>query len=137
MLPAALDAELSRDAGLVQYSYWVLVMLSEAPERAMRMSELAANSSSSPSRLSHIIGRLERRGLVARRPARNDGREAVAVLTDAGHDLLVRFAPAHGEAVRELVFDTLSATQLRQLRGISRSLLAAVQRRGSTRRLVR
>jgi DNA-binding MarR family transcriptional regulator len=79
------------------------------------MSDLAVRANSSPSRLSHAVARLEDRGWVRREPAPKDGRGTVAVLTEAGMDMLVRTAPGHVTAVREYLFDRLSADQVREL----------------------
>src|SRR6266576_3876076 len=79
-LPAALDAELQRDAGITQFDYIVLSSLSEAPDRTLRMGELAAIASSSLSRLSHVVSRLEAKGWVRRQQRAGDGRFINAVL---------------------------------------------------------
>jgi len=118
LLYAALDRQLQRDAGITHASYIVLAMLSEAPDRALRMSDLAVRANSSPSRLSHAVARLEERGWVRREPA-----PTVAVLTDAGMDMLVRTAPGHVTAVREHLFDRLSAEQVRELGDICAAVL--------------
>lgn len=115
LLPAALDAQLQRDTGLTHFGYWVLAMLSEAPGRSLRMTELAARSSASLSRLSHVVAKLEARGWVRREPVPTDRRANVAVLTGDGWDKLVASAPGHVETVRALVFDALDADQVRQL----------------------
>ncbi|HLH82894.1 MAG TPA: MarR family transcriptional regulator, partial [Trebonia sp.] len=83
-LPAALDAQLQRDAGISHFEYMVLASLSEAPGRTLRMSELAAMASGSLSRLSHVVSRMERRGWVRREPCPGDGRFINAVLTADG-----------------------------------------------------
>jgi DNA-binding MarR family transcriptional regulator len=129
-LPAALDAQLQRDARLTHFGYFVLAMLSEAPQRSLRMSELAAQSHSSPSRLSHGVTRLVAQGWVRRERTSADGRGQVAVLTDAGWDKLVATAPGHVEAVRRLVFDGLEPAQLRDLAEVSRLVLARVDAAG-------
>jgi DNA-binding MarR family transcriptional regulator len=115
MLPAALEAQLQRDAGLTNFGYWVMAMLSEAPARACRMSELAALANGSQSRLSHVVAKLEERGWVRRERACGDGRGQVAVLTDAGYDAIVAVAPGHVAEVRRLVFDALTPDQVRAL----------------------
>jgi|ERR1700722_12747367 DNA-binding MarR family transcriptional regulator len=124
-LPAVLDAQLQRDAGLNHFDYLVLSGLSEAPGRTLRMSELAATASSSLSRLSHVVSRLEGKGWVRREPRPGDGRYINAVLTDAGWDKVVATAPGHVAAVRELLIDALSEEQFRQLGAISAQVLAA------------
>jgi DNA-binding MarR family transcriptional regulator len=125
-LPAVLDSQLQRDAGLTHFAYWVLAMLSEAPGRALRMSELAARSNSSPSRLSHVVARLEREGWVHREPTGDDARGSVAVLTESGWDKVVATAPGHVAAVRTAVFDRLSRAQVAQLERIGGAVLAGL-----------
>jgi len=123
LLNAALDRQLQRDAGITLASYVVLAMLSEAPDRSLRMSELAAAANASPSRLSHSVARLQKRGWIRREPASEDGRGTVAVLTDAGWDVLVRTAPGHVGAVRDHVFDRLTRDQVRTLGEICATIL--------------
>ena len=115
LLPAALESQLQRDAGLTHFAYWVLAMLSEAPDRTLRMSELAALAHGSQSRLSHLVAKLEERGWVRRERVGGDGRGHAAVLTEAGYDLLVATAPQHVEEVRRLVFDALTPEQVQVL----------------------
>ena len=126
LLPAALDAQLQHDHKLTHFAYFVLAMLSEAPGRALRMSVLAARSSSSPSRLSHTVARLESRGWVKRSRATEDGRGQVAELTDEGWTALIGAAPGHVEAVRSFVFDALTPEQVQQLDDICSALLKRV-----------
>ena len=124
-LPAALDAQLQRDAGITQFDYLVLSGLSEAPGRTLRMSELAATANSSLSRLSHVVSRLEARGWVRRAQGPGDGRVINAVLTDEGWDKVRQTAPGHVEAVRELLVGTLSEEEFAQLGAIAKKVLAA------------
>jgi DNA-binding MarR family transcriptional regulator len=131
LLPAALDAQLQRDATLTHFAYFTLAMLSEAPGRALRMSELAARSSSSPSRLSHTIARLEDRGWVRRHRSSEDGRGQIAWLTNEGYTALVAIAPGHVTAVREFVLDALSAEQVTQAGEICRALLTRLDPDGT------
>jgi DNA-binding MarR family transcriptional regulator len=126
LLYAALDRQLQRDAGITHASYIVLAMLSEAPDRSLRMSDLAVRANSSPSRLSHAVARLEERGWVRREPAPKDGRGTVAVLTDAGMEMLVRTAPGHVSAVREHLFDRLTAQQVRDLGDICAAIVGGL-----------
>lgn len=125
-----LDRELQRDSGLPHGYYEILVRLSEAPERALRMSALADRSQSSRSRLSHAVARLEARGWVRRESCPQDKRGQVARLTEEGFAALAAAAPAHVEGVRRHVFDPLSAEQQGQLREISTRLVAALQPAG-------
>jgi DNA-binding MarR family transcriptional regulator len=126
-VPAELEAQLQRDAELTHFDYWVLVALSEAPERSVRMSELASMVNGSQSRLSHVVAKLERQGWVRRERASDDGRGQVAVLTDAGFDKLVTSAPGHVEAVRAAVFDALAPDQLDQLEDICTAILRKIR----------
>lgn len=123
LLPAALESQLQRDAGLTHFGYWVLAMLSEAPSRSVRMSELAVLANGSQSRLSHLVTRLEEHGWVRRERVGDDGRGYVAVLTDAGYDKVVATAPGHVEEVRRLVFDLLTPDQVEALDGICSTIL--------------
>jgi DNA-binding MarR family transcriptional regulator len=113
LLPRVLDAQLQRDAGISHAAYVVLAMLSEAPGRSRRMSDLARRANQSQSRLSHTVARLEERAWVRRERASDDGRGALAVLTDAGWDVVRSVAPGHVDAVREAMFGPLTAEQTR------------------------
>jgi DNA-binding MarR family transcriptional regulator len=124
-LPAALDGELQKDAGITQFDYLVLSGLSEAPNRTLRMSELAATASSSLSRLSHVVSRLEAKGWVRREPCPGDGRFINAVLTEEGWQKVLATAPGHVAAVRELLVGTLTREEFEQLGTISARVLAA------------
>ena len=125
-LPAALDAQLRRDAGISHFDYQVLALLSEAPGRTLRMSELATQAEGSLPRLSQVVARLEQRGWMRRTPDPADGRYTLAMLTDEGGAKVAEAAPGHVEEVRRLVFDPLTKTQSRQLREISRRIMRAV-----------
>jgi DNA-binding MarR family transcriptional regulator len=124
MLIDALDRQLQRDAGIHHGYYEILVRLSEAPDRQMRMSDLADATRSSRSRLSHAVARLEERGWVRRVEFPADRRGQVAQLTDAGFHALADAAPAHVETVRHYVIDPLSDAQIDQLAEISERILA-------------
>ncbi|NUT45812.1 MAG: MarR family transcriptional regulator [Saccharothrix sp.] len=117
-----LDRQLQRDSGMPMAYYEILVALSEAPERALRMSELAAVCHSSRSRLSHAVARLEKEGWVERRACASDRRGSIAALTDAGFAVLAEAAEGHVTAVREHLFDVLTPEQLRSLAEISRAV---------------
>lgn len=131
LLPGALEAPLQRGGSDLNYfEYVVLAMLSEAPGRARRMSQLAALTNASLSRLSHVVARLERRGWLCREPSPEDGRANVAILTDAGYAKVVEAAPIHVESVRRLVFEALSPTQVEQLDQICGALLRRLDPHG-------
>ena len=114
-LPWSIDQQLRRDSDLGMVEYQVLAVLSEAPERTMRMSSLAMLTNASLSRLSHLFRRLEGRGLVRREPDPTDGRFTNAILTEKGFQTLAEAAPGHVAHVRSLVIDVLSSEQLRCL----------------------
>ncbi|MDP9863764.1 MULTISPECIES: MarR family winged helix-turn-helix transcriptional regulator [Streptosporangium] len=118
-----LDRQLQRDSGMPHAYYAVLVKLSEAPERMLRMSELAAEVNASQSRLSHAVARLEERGWVRREPCAADRRVSWAVLTDEGFEVLAAAAPGHVEAVRRSFFDLLDPEQVRRLAEICTAVL--------------
>jgi DNA-binding MarR family transcriptional regulator len=120
-----LDRELQRDAGIPHAYYEILVRLSEAPERTLRMSSLAERSQYSRSRLSHAVARLEDLGWVRREVCETDRRGWMAVLTDEGFAALEQAAPGHVETVRRLLVDPLTAEQMRQLGTISETILRA------------
>lgn len=130
-LPAALDAQLQRDAGLNTFEYFVLSGLSEVPERTRRMSDLAMFTNGSLSRLSHVVKRLEQRGWVRREPCPEDGRYTNAILTEAGWEKIRAAAPGHVETVRHLVVDALTAAQVRQLRDIGRRIMRRIDPEGT------
>jgi DNA-binding MarR family transcriptional regulator len=106
-LPTELERQLQRDAGMSHFEYWVTALLSEAPDRRLRLAHLAAQANASLSRLSHVVTRLERRGWVTREPCGDDARATDAVLTDAGFAQVEAAAPGHVATVRRLVFDGL------------------------------
>ncbi|MFC7878777.1 MarR family winged helix-turn-helix transcriptional regulator [Isoptericola sp. NPDC057391] len=115
LLPATLDQQLRRDADLTHFEYMVLAMLSEAPDRALRMTELARLTSATLPRLSHVARRLEGRGYVERCTAPDDRRATIAHLTDEGWRKVVASAPGHARTVLQDVFDDLDADEVRTL----------------------
>jgi DNA-binding MarR family transcriptional regulator len=125
-LPAALDAQLQRDAGISHFEYQVMAGLSMSPERTLRMSVLAALAEGSLPRLSQVVGRLEKRGWVRRTPDPSDGRYTLAILTEEGWTKVAATAPGHVAEVRHLVFDPLTKAQSRQLREIDRRIMRAI-----------
>lgn len=115
LLPATLDAQLHADDGLTQFEYMVLAMLSEAPERRLRMSDLAAHTTATLPRLSRVVAGLEDSGFVVRSQCMEDRRATNADLTDAGLEKLVAAAPGHVETVRRHVIDPLAPGELSAL----------------------
>jgi DNA-binding MarR family transcriptional regulator len=123
LLPNVLDSQLRRDVGLTNFDYYVLAMLSEADDRTLRMTALAAQTNAALPRLSHVVRRLEERGLVERVPCPEDRRATNARLTDVGMEKMEMAAPGHVANVREHVIDALSAEQVEQLGEIADALL--------------
>ncbi len=134
LLYATLDRQLQREAGMTHGTYVVLAMLSEAPDRSLRMTDLARLANSTPSRLSHAMARLEERGWVTRCRASEDGRGTVATLTDAGWEVLVATAPGHVAAVRAALFDRLTPEQTRALGEALTTVLDGLDPEGTLRR---
>ncbi|MFG2192797.1 MarR family winged helix-turn-helix transcriptional regulator [Streptomyces sp. NPDC048639] len=102
--------------GLTNNDYEILVNLSESDEQRMRMSDLAAATLQSKSRLSHQITRMENAGLVRREHCESDRRGLYAVLTDLGSETMQKVAPHHVESVRRHFIDLLPADELEALR---------------------
>ena len=116
--------------------YMLLAGLSEAPQRSMRMGDLAAFTNASQSRLSHAVRRLEESGWVRRTRHPGDRRVVLAELTDDGYQALAAAAPGHVSAVRELMFDRLDDTDLAALQDIADRLLTGVDTTGVARSLL-
>jgi DNA-binding MarR family transcriptional regulator len=126
LLPGVLDSQLRRDAQLTHFEYFVLAMLSEAPDSTLRMTALAAQTNATLPRLSHVVRRLEERGLVERFPCPEDARATNARLTPAGWDKVRATAPGHVATVRESVIDALTPEQVEQLAAIGDAILDRV-----------
>lgn len=126
-LPSELERQLQSDAGISHYEYWVLALLSEAPERTLQLKHLAAQSNASMSRLSHVVARLEKRGWVTREPCPHDARASNAVLTEEGWRKVVAAAPGHVEAVRRAVFDPLDDDDVGHLARVCNAILGALE----------
>jgi len=123
LLPAALDSQLRRDDQLTHFDYFVLAMLSEAPNRTLRMTALAELTTATLARLSHVVQRLETRGLLERFPCPEDKRATNAQLTEAGWEKVRDAAPGHVATVRENVIDALTPEQVTQLSAIADAIL--------------
>lgn len=122
-LTERIERDLQKAAGMPHAYYLVLAMLSEAPNRSLRMSQLAQVVQMSQSRLSHAVSRLEESGWVRRAPAENDKRGHLASLTDSGFERLVKVSPSHAETVRSIMFDPLSEDQLAEFGEICRVVI--------------
>ena len=126
-LPAALDAQLQRDAGLTHFEYGILFALADARDRTLRMSVLAGYANSTLSRLSRAVARLETKGWARRAPDATDGRYTLATLTDLGVEKLDQATPGHVRTVHRLILDPLTKPQARQMREIGRRIMRAIR----------
>jgi DNA-binding MarR family transcriptional regulator len=131
LLFAQLESELAGTAGVPMAYYEIMVQLSEAPDRQLRMSDLAAFSNQSRSRLSHAVARLEDLGWVERQACPTDRRGSYAVLTDQGFAALEATAPTHVTGVRVHLFDRLTPEQVDQMKAISEAVLEPLRRASS------
>ena len=129
-LPSAIDSQLQRDANLGMVEYQVLAMLAKEPRRTLRMSALAVQTSSSISRLSHLVTRLERRELLRRELDTADGRFTNAILTEEGMRVLAEAAPAHVAFVRNIVIDALTPERLRRLGQDAQRIVTRIEAMG-------
>ncbi|MFI1101014.1 MarR family winged helix-turn-helix transcriptional regulator [Streptomyces sp. TLI_146] len=127
LLEDHLDRQLQRDAGMPHIYYGLLIQLSEAPRRRLRMTELAIGAKITRSRLSHAIARLEKNGWVRREDCPSDKRGQFAALTDEGFAVVERTAPGHVSAVRQALFDRLTPEQIEQLGTVMRAIAEGLQ----------
>jgi DNA-binding MarR family transcriptional regulator len=118
LLPAALDAQLQREAGMSHFEFEVMVVLSRQPDRSLQLKDLAVLANGSLSRLSHVISRLEGRAWVRRRTG-TKGRATRAELTDEGYRKLMAAGPIHLREVRRLVFDVLTPEEVKALKQVT------------------
>jgi DNA-binding MarR family transcriptional regulator len=123
LLPAAIDSQLQREAGMTHFEFSVMAALSRQPDRRLQLKDLAVIANGSLSRLSHVISRLERQGWV-RRVSGTKGRATKAELTEPGHRKLMQAGPIHFEEVRRLVFDVLTPEEVRDLKRVTSRLNA-------------
>ncbi|MDO5533941.1 MAG: MarR family transcriptional regulator [Propionibacteriaceae bacterium] len=123
LYPGVLDGQLRRDSDLTHMEYQVLAMLSEATTFTLRMTALSNRTNSTLTRMSHVVTRLEHRGLVERSRSPEDGRATNVTLTASGHATLVQAAPGHVTQVRASFLDALDAERLAQLDGICDAIL--------------
>ena len=131
LLPGVLDAQLRRDAGLTEFEYHVLATLSETPGRTLRMTELSRRSNATLPRLSHVVTRLQGRGLVERCSCPENRRTTNVLLTDDGWEKVRQAAPGHVTTVHHHVIDALTDEQLDQLTAIGDALLTRLDPSGT------
>ncbi|MEU2712594.1 MarR family transcriptional regulator [Streptomyces sp. NPDC007205] len=127
LLDDAIDRNLQQTAGMPHLFYSVLANLSEAPDRRLRMTDLAETLKITRSRLTYAVTRLERDGLVRREDCRWDKRSSIAVLTGEGLAVLERTAPGHVQTVRATLFDRLTPEQVGQLEEICTGIARGLQ----------
>ncbi|MBX3093023.1 MAG: MarR family transcriptional regulator [Cryobacterium sp.] len=121
-----IDRELQQNSGMPHAYYMILAMLSEAPGNGLKISELADVLTSSVSRLSHALTKLETLGWIRKDADPSDKRVSYACLTDEGLRVLVEAAPGHVRTVASNMFDRLTEQQVEQLYEISAAILSAV-----------
>jgi len=126
LLPGVLDTQLQKEADLTHFEYFTLAMLSEAPNRSLRMTALASATNSTLPRLSHVVARLENRGFIARTPCAEDRRATNAGLTTDGWAKILATAPGHVNTVRDRVIDTLDAADIVDLDRIMGKVLGSL-----------
>jgi len=126
-LPRTIDEDLVRRNNLSLTQYLVLMSLSEAPKRSLRMSQLATAASMSPSRMTRVVQAMEHDGLVGRSSAPGDGRGSIATLTDAGLRRLKEAWPEHLASVRALILDHIAPNDLDGFYRVIHGLLKSVE----------
>lgn len=124
LLPRELDAQLLRDADLTHFDYFALSMLTNSAGHRLQMKRLASMTNATMPRLSHVVSRLERRGLVVREPNAADARGVDVVITSEGRRTVLHATLGHVQHVRGLVLDALDPEQIVQLRAITEAVLA-------------
>jgi DNA-binding MarR family transcriptional regulator len=123
-LPRLLDSDLVRATGLTASEYTTIMCLSEAPNRELRMADLAEATGLSPSRTTRLVDDLQSRGLVTKRASSADGRSNLAKLTGEGMAKLKSAWPAHLASVRGRIFDPIDASAIKPA-GYVLSMVAA------------
>lgn len=126
-LQAHLNRRLQADSGLSLSDFAVLVTLTDTDDGRLRAGELAEALQWEKSRLSHHLGRMQRRGLVERQECPDDARGAFVAVTDDGRRAIERAAPPHVETVRDLVFDVLAPDDVDALARISDAVLTRLR----------
>jgi DNA-binding MarR family transcriptional regulator len=128
LLDLRINRDLAHDAGLSEPDYDVLSNVSEAPDRSMRMNELAARMLWTRTRVSHHVRRMEQRGLVTRAACEGDARGAMVVLTESGWRAIESAAPDHLRSVRANLIDLLTPEQIDVLGDVAEIVIAQLSR---------
>jgi len=126
-LPRHLDADLVRSAGLTASEYTMLMHLSEAPNRELRMADLAQATGLSASRTTRLVQDLQSRGLVTKRSSADDGRSNIARLTASGMSKMKSAWPAHLASVRKRWFDHIDDSALRRTAEVLATVAAQLE----------
>jgi len=129
VLPRAIDEDLTATTGLSLTSYIVLSQLSEAPDRQLRMGDLADRSALSPSRMTRVVQELENAGLVGRSVSTHDRRANLAALTDDGLERLRQAWPSHLEGVRKLGINHIRRDEIAAVTAVIERIVTAVDAR--------
>jgi len=129
-LGPSLDSQLQRDSDLTHFDYLCLAMLSEVEDWTMTMSALAGRTNASLSRLSHVVTKLERRGLVTRCPSDLSRRVTMVRMSEEGYAVLVAAAPGHVENVRDLVYEGLDEKDIADLKRLMTHILQRIETSG-------
>jgi DNA-binding MarR family transcriptional regulator len=127
-LDRALDQSLQEGVSLSAAEYETLIALGRTPDRRLRVTELARAMGWEKSRVSHLIGRMEKRGLIARRSCATDARGAWVVATFDGRRAALRAMRGHNRALQDCVFEVLSDEETAELGRLSSKMLAALDR---------
>jgi len=125
-LDRALDLQLQRDCGVSASEYEVLLGLNEAPERRLRIKDIASAIGWEKSRVSHLVTRMERRGLLNRTDCEVDGRGSWIGLTTAGRRAVIRATRGHTQAIRDYFFDVLTPEEAAAIADLSPRVIGAI-----------
>lgn len=134
-LPVELDTFLERTAGISHSEYRVLRCLSTNKNHELHMSQLASNASVTPSHLSRVMARLEKRQWITRSSDRDDARRTLALLTEPGARIVNRVEPGYAQEIQRCVFDVLDPVQAEQLEGLSEAILTSLHPEPIKRRI--
>lgn len=126
-IPARLDESLKENENINLSDYLALVEIAQSEQQKISMSNLATATQMSPSRLSHVVARLEKRGLVSRAPDPHDRRTNIASLTQEGIDFTVQATPGYLQKLRELIFDAITPEEADQLNAIVKKILSKAE----------
>jgi DNA-binding MarR family transcriptional regulator len=126
-LPRHLDSDLVRSTGLTASEYTMLMHLSEAPDRELRMADLAEATGLSASRTTRLVQDLQSRGLVTKRSSTADGRSNIARLTASGMAKMKSAWPAHLASVRKRMFDHVDASAVQRTAQVLSAVAAQLE----------